>query len=637
VQLKDEYKSAEAAAPSRIRSTAGRWIAIAFSVFVLYSMATLEIHELQQLSLFLAFSLALSFVRYPLLPRKPSLTSLLWFDLGLAVLSFIPAVYICIDFWNFIERAGIPTQWDILLAFLALLLILEATRRTVGLPMLIVVVAFLLYAFWGNLLPAPLSHKGYDLLRITTTLFMTQNGVFGVALKIMSSYIFLFMVFGAFLGVSGATEFFIDVACALFGRARGGPAKVAVVSSGLMGTISGSAVANVVTTGTFTIPMMKRIGFESHVAGAVEATASTGGQLMPPVMGAAAFVMAEFIGVPYIEVCKAAAIPAILYYLAIYCIVHLYSIKVGLHGLPESDIPNLKKVLGQKWVFIVPIIVLTVTLLYGYSTRVAVLYAIVATIIMSMFKKETRITPSKFVEGLAQSGYDSVMVACACAAAGIVIGVVLMTGVGMKITDLVLTVSEGSLPIALVMVMVASIIFGMGLPTTVCYILLAATVAPSLVKMGALPIAAHLFIFYFGMLCMVTPPVGFAFYAGAAIANAEPMKTGFMAWKLALAGFILPYVFIYNPSLLMIGTTTEVIMTFLSATVGIICLSASIMAYLYKETTLLERIVLFAAALLLIKPGWITDLIGLVCLGSVIIHQVGVKSFGRHLLFKAKG
>jgi TRAP-type uncharacterized transport system fused permease subunit len=254
-----------------------------------------------------------------------------------------------------------------------------------------------------------------------------------------------------------------------------------------------------------------------------------------------------------------------------------------------------------------------------------------------MLKKETRITPSKFVEGLARSGYDSVMVACACAAAGIVIGVVLMTGAGMKITNLVLQVSEGSLAIALVMVMLASILFGMGLPTVVCYLLLAATVAPSLVKMGALPMAAHLFIFYFGMLCMVTPPVGFAFYAGAAIANADPMKTGWMAWKLALAGFVLPYVFIYNPALLMIGTTAEVILAFLSATVGIICLSASIMAYLFKETTLLERIVLFAAALLLIKPGWITDLIGLVCLGSVMIHQFGIKAFGRLLLLKTKG
>jgi TRAP transporter 4TM/12TM fusion protein len=636
VELKDEYKSAESAVPSRVRSTTGRWIAIAFSVFVIYSMVTLRIHELQQLSLFLAFTLALAFIRYPLRPKKPNARFILWTDLVLAGVSFVPAVYICIDFWNFVERAGIPTPWDILLAFLTLLLILEATRRTVGLALLIIVVVFLLYAFFGNLLPAPLSNKGYDVMRVTTTLFMTQNGVFGVALKVMSNFIFLFMVFGAFFSVSGATEFFIDLACSLFGRLRGGPAKIAVVSSGLMGTISGSAVANTVTTGSFTIPLMKKIGFESHVAGAVEATASTGGQLMPPVMGAAAFVMAEFLGIPYIDVCKAAAIPAILYYLAIYCIVHLYSIKVGLQGLPASEIPNFKKVIGQKWVFIVPILVLIVTLVMGYSTRIAVLYAIVATIVMSMFKKETRITPSKFVEGLARSGYDSVMVACACGAAGIVIGVVLMTGTGMKITNLVLQVSEGSLAIALVLVMLASILFGMGLPTVVCYLLLAATVAPSLVKMGAMPIAAHLFIFYFGMLCMVTPPVGFAFYAGAAIANADPMKTGWMAWKLALAGFVLPYVFVYNPSLLMIGTTTEVILAFLSATLGIICLSASIMAYLFKETSLLERVVLFAAALLLIKPGWITDLIGLVCLGSVMIHQLGITAFGRLLLFKWK-
>lgn len=637
MDLKDEYKSAESAVLSRIRSVAGRWTAIAFSVLVIYSMATLQIHELQLLSLFLAFTLALAFIRYPLRPKKPNARFVLWTDLVLAGVSFVPAIYICIDFWNFVERAGLPSQWDIVLAFLTILLIFEATRRTVGLALVIIVVVFLLYALFGNFLPAPLSNKGYDVMRVTTTLFMTQNGVFGVALKVMSNFIFLFMVFGAFFSVSGATEFFIDLACSLFGRLRGGPAKIAVVSSGLMGTISGSAVANTVTTGSFTIPLMKRIGFEGHVAGAVEATASTGGQLMPPVMGAAAFVMAEFIGVPYIEVCKAAAIPAVLYYLAIYCIVHLYSVKVGLQGLPASEIPKLRNVLGQKWVFIVPILILIVTLVMGYSTRIAVLYAIVSTIVMSMLKKETRLTPSKFVEGLARSGYDSVMVACACAAAGIVIGVVLMTGAGMKITNLVLLVSEGRLVIALVMVMLASILFGMGLPTVVCYLLLAATVAPSLVKMGALPMASHLFIFYFGMLCMVTPPVGFAFYAGAAIANADPMKTGWMAWKLALAGFVLPYVFIYNPALLMIGTAPEVILAFLSATIGIICLSASIMGYLFKETPLFGRIILFAAALLLIKPGWITDLVGLGCLGSVVIHQVGIKSFSRYLSSKAKG
>lgn len=635
MELRDEYKTEAAGVRSKIRSSVGRWIAICFSVFVIYTMTTLRVHELQQLSFFLGFTLALAFIRYPLHPSKPNTRSILWIDLVLAGLSFAPAVYIYFDFWNFVERAGIPTSWDIILAFLTLLFILEATRRTVGLPMLIIVVAFIFYAFWGNLLPPPLSHKGYDIQRVTTTLFMTLNGVFGVALKVMTSFIFLFMVFGAFFAVSGATEFFIDVACALFGRLRGGQAKIAVISSGLMGTISGSAVANVVTTGTFTIPMMKRTGFESHVAGAVEATASTGGQLMPPVMGAAAFVMAEFLGVPYIDVCKAAAIPAILYYLAIYCIVHFYSIKVGLQGLPANELPNLKKVLGEKWVFIVPIIVLIVTLLYGYSTRLAVLYSIVATIVMSMFKKGTRITPPKFVEALARSGYDSVMVACACAAAGIVIGVVLMTGVGMKITNLVLDVSQGSLAVALVMVMLASILFGMGLPTVVCYLLLAATVASSLVKMGALPMAAHLFIFYFGMLCMVTPPVGFAFYAGAAIANADPMKTGWMAWKLALAGFVLPYVFVYNPSLLMIGSVPEVVLAFFSATIGIVCLSAGIMGYLLRATTLFERIVLFAAALLLIKPGWITDVIGLICLGSVVVHQGGIRSFSNRFSFKA--
>jgi TRAP transporter 4TM/12TM fusion protein len=361
-------------------------------------------------------------------------------DFTFVLLSFLVGLYIVIEYWDFIERVGIPTRWDIVLSFIALFLILEATRRAVGWPLLIIVLVFLIYTFGGHLLPLPLSHKGYDLERITTTFYMTQNGVFGVALKTMAYFIFLFIAFGAFFGISGGTGFFIDLASSMFGGLRGGPAKVAVVSSGMMGTISGSAVANTVTTGTFTIPLMKRIGFESHVAGAVEATASSGGALMPPVMGAAAFVMSEFLRIPYISICKAALLPAVLYYLSIFSIVHFYSLKMGIKGLEKGQIPNIMNVIREKWLFIFPLMTLILVLILGYSPRVAVLYAIFVTVVVSMFKKEMRMKPSKLVQALAQSGFDSIMVSCACAAAGIVIGVVLLTGIGTKITDLVLQV-----------------------------------------------------------------------------------------------------------------------------------------------------------------------------------------------------
>ncbi len=610
---------------SQVRSILGRWIAISFSVFVIYSMITLKVQELQLLALFLSFTLALAFIRYPLHPGRPDYKPFLLIDLLLAVLSFLVGLYILVEYWDFIERVGIPTQWDIAFSFAALFLILEATRRTVGLPLLIIVLVFLFYTLLGHLFPPPLSHKGYDLERITTTLYMTQNGVFGVALKTMSYFIFLFIAFGAFFSISGGTEFFIDLASSIFGRLRGGPAKIAVISSAMMGTISGSAVANTVTTGTFTIPLMKRIGFESHVAGAVEATASSGGALMPPVMGAAAFVMSEFLRIPYISICKAAVLPAVLYYLSIFSIVHFYSLKMGIRGLSKEEIPNIKDIFRKKWIFIVPLSVLILTLALGYSPRIAVLYTLLATVIMSLLKKETRMTPSRILQALAQSGFDSIMVSCACAAAGLVIGVVLLTGMGNKITSLVLQVSSGSLIVALPITMLASILFGMGLPTVVCYVLLAATVAPSLVEMGVLPLAAHLYIFYFGMLCMVTPPVAFASYAGAAIAKADPMKTGFTAWRFALAGFLLPYMFVYNQSLLLMGPVVDVVIAIFTASIGIICLAASIIGYFLKETNILQRILLLAAAILLIKPGWVTDILGLLCIGFVVILQLRIK------------
>ena len=612
--------------PSQFRSTVGTWIAIAFSIFVIISMATLRMHELQQLSFFLGFALALAFIHYPLHPQKPNSKPLIVIDLILVGLSFSLGFYILSDFIDFVERVGIPTKWDIVFSYVALGLVLEATRRAVGWALLIIVLVFLLYTFFGDLLPPPLSHRGYDLERIATTFYMTKNGIFGIALKVMTYFIFLFIAFGAFFSLSGGTAFFVDLASSIFGRLRGGPAKISVAVSGMMGTISGSAVANTVTTGTFTIPLMKRIGFESRVAGAVEATASSGGALMPPVMGAAAFIMAEFLGIPYISICKAALIPAVLYYMAVFSIVHFYSLKIGIQGMPRSELPDIKAVIYKKWMFIIPLFILVLVLIQGYSPRIAVLYAILATIIISFFRRQAWLNPFKFLkeifQALAKSGYDSVMVACACGAAGIVIGVVLLTGMDGKLTTLVVNLSEGSLLIALPIVMLVSLLFGMGLPTVVCYVLLATTVAPSLVTLGVLPLAAHLFIFYFGMLCMVTPPVAFAAYAGAAIANADPMKTGYSAWTFALAGFLLPYMFVYNNSLLFMGSALNISLSIVTSLIGVVCLGAGIIGYLLREARLYERLFLLAAAFLLIKPGLMTDLIGLLCAGLTVYLQL---------------
>jgi TRAP transporter 4TM/12TM fusion protein len=607
---------------TRTRSVIGKWVSICCSIFVIYALATMALQDLQLLSLFLAFSLAVGFIHYPLNPKRPGSLPLLIVDLILAVLGFSFALYIYFDYWEFIFRVGDPTHWDLFFGIISIVLIFELTRRVVGWSLLIIAFAFLAYAFFGQHLPSPFSHRGYDLERVATTLFMSKNGLFGVPMRVTAYFIYLFVAFGAFYETCGGTAFFVDLASALFGKLRGGPAKVSVAVSGMMGMISGSAVANTVTTGTLTIPLMKRIGFAPHVAGAVEATASTGGQLMPPVMGAAAFIMAEYLGVPYIEVAKAALIPAILYFIAIYSVVHFYSLKIGIKGLPQSEISSINFVFRDKWMFTFPLIVLIGILVLGYSPRIAVLYSLVTIVAVSFLRKKSRMMPSKILDALAKTGYNCVMVVGACATAGIVIGVVLLTGMGGKITALVITLSAGSLLLALPIVMLASILFGMGLPTVVCYVLLAATVAPSLIDLGVTPMAAHLYIFYFGMLCMVTPPVSFAAYAGAAIAKADPMKTGWTAWTFAFAGFLLPYMFVYNNSLLLMGPVFNIIISIFTAIFGVICLGSSIIGYLLKQTRLFDRLLLFAAAFLLISPGVTTDLIGFLCIGMAVVLQL---------------
>jgi TRAP transporter 4TM/12TM fusion protein len=515
-----------------------------------------------------------------------------------------------------------PTRGDIWISIIAVLLVLEATRRTVGKPLVIINIVFLLYVFCGHFLPPPLSHGGYDLERIATTLALTQNGIFGVALSVMFDYIYLFVIFGTVYALSGGTEFIIDLARSLFGRFTGGPAKISVLSSSLFGTISGSAVANVTVDGIFTIPMMVRTGFEPHVAGAIEAVTSTGGALMPPVMGAAAFIMAEYLGIPYIAICKAAIFPAILYYLALFAIIHFYAKKNGLRGLPREELPSFLSVMRKKWIFFIPILSLIFLMVKGYTPTKAVLYTILIILILNAFSKHTRIGIRKSLTVLESSAKSALMVCNACASAGIIIGIVLLTGLGSKLASFVLYVSGENLYLALPFIMIASLILGMGLPTVVCYILLASTVASPLIKMGVLPMAAHLFIFYFGMLCMVTPPVGFAFYASSAIAGSDPMKTGWTAFKFALAGFILPYMFIFYPSLLLIGTFSEILLATIPALIGILFLSIGIIGYFRKEIGRWGRALLIIGAILLIHPGITTDMIGMGLGALVLIPQL---------------
>jgi TRAP transporter 4TM/12TM fusion protein len=564
---------------------------------------------------------SLIFLLYPfsksLSPKKrPSI-----FDFIFWLTSAGICIWIFIYSFDIMHRAGKFLDVDVIMGTILILLVLEAARRSAGWPVPIVAIFFLLYALLGPYLPEFLIHKGYSIKRISTYLALSTDGVFGVPLGVSANFIFLFILYGAILQKSGAGKFFTDLAFSVTGWSRGGPAKAAVTSSCFFGMISGSSVANTVTTGSFTIPLMKKTGYPPHFAGAVEASASTMGQIMPPIMGAAAFLIAEFLGIPYIKVCIAAAIPAALSFFAIFMQVHFKAVMMGIKGIPRIDLPSFKETLLNGGHHLISIFLLVYFLFLNFSPERAVFWAILATIVCSYIRKHTRMSLRDIFEALKEGAIGSVEVAAACAAAGIIIGSITMTGLGLKFSSLIVDLSGGTLLLALPFTMIACLALGMGVPTTAQYIIISALVAPALIKLGVVAIAAHLFIFYFGTRADITPPVALAAYAGAGIAGSNPMKTGVTAFQLGIAGYIVPFMFIYGPELLMIGPVHKVIFATLSATFGVYCLAAGVQNCLFMKTTFYERMLLLITSFLLIKPGLITDLVGLTLFGMVYLSQ----------------
>ncbi len=567
------------------------------------------------------FMSSLIFLLYPLSKRisprqRPSL-----FDVAFWVISAGICIWIFIYSHEIMNRAGKFLDVDVLTGTILILLILEAARRSTGWPVPLVAIVFLLYSFLGPYLPEFLIHKGYSIKRVTTYLALSTDGVFGVPLGVSANFIFLFILYGAILQRSGAGKFFTDLAFSITGGTRGGPAKAAVISSCFFGMISGSSVANTVTTGSFTIPLMKKTGYPPHFAGAVEASASTMGQIMPPVMGAAAFLIAEFLGIPYIKVCIAAAIPAALSFFAIFMQVHFKAVMMGIKGIPREDLPSLKETLINGWHHLISIFLLVYFLLLNFSPERAVFWAILATIACSYIRKHTRMSLRNIFEALKEGAIGSTEVAAACAAAGIIIGSITMTGLGLKFSSLIADLSGGNLLLALPFTMIACLALGMGVPTTAQYIIIAALVAPALIKLGVVAIAAHLFIFYFGTRADITPPVALAAYAGAGIAGSNPMKTGVTAFQLGIAGYIVPFMFIYGPEILAIGPVHKVIFATLTATFGVYCLAAGVQNCLFIQTKYYERLLLLITSFLLIKPGLMTDLAGILLFGIVYLSQ----------------
>ena len=617
-------------------------IGITWSAFQLWTGGIEVMVAMRQRAIHLMFTEILVFLLFPL--RKAWVNSrwALGVDGLLAVLSLITGLFVFIEYEVLTMRIGITTTADLLLGGVAIILLLETTRRVIGAVMPGIAVVFLLYAYFGQFAPDLFAHRGYDIERIVSQMYLTTEGIYGLILGVSATFIYLFVLFGGFLNVSGGGKFFIDIAYGLFGRVRGGPAKVAVVASGLFGTISGSAAANVVGTGTFTIPLMKSIGYKAHFAGAVEAVASSGGQLMPPVMGAAAFIMAEILQISYFQVCIYAVFPALLYYFCCFMMVDLEAARTGLKGVPREMLPKVGKILREQGLLILPVPVLIYFLAIMQSTPMkAAFWAIITTFgllifqsILAKFRELGNQLPTsrklfqtgvrivrQTGEAMHEGATGSLIVATACATAGIIVGVTNLTGLGLKLSAILIELSGGSLLALLVLTMIASLILGMGLPTTACYILLAVLAAPALVKLGVLPIGAHLFVFYFGIISAITPPVAGAAYAASGIAKAGPMKIGFTACRLGVAAFILPYMWIYGPALLLIGDPISVIWAVFTSTIGIAACAAGIQGYVFRPANWLERIVLLVAAMLLINPGWITDAIGLGLLTPVLLNQ----------------
>ena len=651
---------------------------VAMSLFHLYTTFFGFFDAPIQRATFFTFVCVLGFAFYPMRFKGKLDTLRLppWHDLILMVLSAIVGLYIVINYETIAANMGSPSQTDLVVGGIACLLVLELCRRAVGPVLTIICAIFILYALLGNYVPGLLGHRGYPLQRVISHMYLTTEGIFGVAAGVATTYVFMFILFGAFLVRTGTGQFFNDISVALLGHYSGGPAKVAVFASALEGTINGSSVANVVGSGSFTIPLMKSIGYRPHFAGAVEAAASTGGQIMPPVMGAGAFIMAEIIGRPYIDIAVAAAVPAALYFTGVLMGVHLEAKRTGLVGIPKDRLPSALKVMRERGVMLLPIAAVVYMLMNGYTPPYAAVTGIVACIVFSGLLAENRIRDARdwmavaqvfkdvvglatvafmllnrtesylpvvgvaatvglvallpgtrpqalnFLEALRFGARDALSVSIACLAIGFIMGSATLTGAGLKIANSILQLAGGNLLLTLFFTMIASLVLGMGLPTTANYLVTSTIAAPAIVQAGVPLLSAHLFVFYFGIIADLTPPVALAAMAGAGLAGAPPTKTGVQAFRLAAPAYLVPYVFCIAPQLTLLGyDLISGIEASFTAILGVVALGVALFGWMITWVPWWQRIPLFAAALLLITPGWETDLIGFVVLIAVYLHQ----------------
>jgi TRAP transporter 4TM/12TM fusion protein len=587
---------------------------LVFTLYVFWVTLIATLPEQVRRSVFLGILVFIGYLLYPIRRgMRKRVNYVPWYDLVLGIAGAGAFFYYAFNFQAIISRAVVLLPVDVVIGVIGTIILAELCRRVVGIPILVVAAGFVIYAF----------SAGFSLRRVVHQLFYTTDGIIGTPIGVCSTFIVLFIFLASFLEKSGIATFFIDLANSVAGFASGGPAKVAVIASALEGMYSGSSVANTVGSGSVTIPVMKKTGYKPEFAAAVEASASTGGQIMPPIMGAAAFLMAELTNIPYAVIAVSAILPAVLYFTGIFLMIHFEAKKLGLKGLPKESIPHFGKLLLAKGYLFLPVVVLVGFMTIGFTPAYAACLAILAAIVVSFFHKDTRFTPASFADALGSGTRNTVGVAMACAIAGIVVGIVSLTGLGQVLISLLLTVANNSLFLALILTMIACLILGMGIPTTANYVIMATITAPIVIRMGVPILAAHMFVFYFGIVADITPPVALAAYAGAAIAKANPIKTGVTATRLAITAFIVPYIFVFNPSMLFIDTTIlEVIRIVITSCIGMFGLAVGLEGYMVRKVRLLERLIIIAGGLLLIDPGLVSDLIGIVMIAAVVALQL---------------
>jgi TRAP transporter 4TM/12TM fusion protein len=637
---------------SRFRMPRGRQLVlitvltVAMSAFHFYTAGRGLLAGQKQGAVHIAFAMALVFLLYPAKSGMGKNTKIPFYDFILAGISIVPLVYLVTQLDVIaMTRSGMPTQTDIAMGALMVVMLLEATRRISNPVLPALAVIALLYCYFGNSLPDMISHRGFNIRRIVNHMYLGTEGIFGTPLEVSSTFVFMFILFGSVLEKTGMGRFIIDLSLALAGWSTGGPAKVAVVASGLMGTISGSSVANVCTTGMFTIPLMKSVGYKPYFAGAVEAVASTGGQIMPPVMGAGAFIMAQMLGVGYLEVALAAVVPALLYYFAVIVQVHFEANRLGLKGLSRGQLPRLGRLLSEKGFLLIPLVAIIYLLIAGYTPLMAAFGGIMVSLGLSWayfglmwtivgltnstrfahLKKaaeDTLLTPRRIIEAFDAGARSSLSVACACACVGIVVGTGTLTGLALRIAGGIVALAGGKLILTLFFTMCASILLGTGLPTTANFIVTSTMAAPALFELGVPKLAAYMFVFYFGIAADLTPPVALAAYAGAGIAKDDPMKTGVTAFKLALAGFLVPYIYVYSPILLFVDASPlPMIQAVITALIGVFLLSMCTIGYFKTQLNWFFRVMALVGAVGLLHPGTVTDLIGISILALICAVQ----------------